>query len=248
MTRLHPRQIAQAAATAGQILTWNGTAWAPDDASGGGGGGGGTAYPLGSADEPPGSPSAYDDEFDGTTSVTWTAFGSPASNTVNSTRPGHLYLQASGTGSTLVGRVQTAPASFPFTVSTKVAGTTSRANYHRGGGLCFFPSGAISGGSSPVYFGVNHNAGARVARITYSGLSGYGGEAYEALGAKLAPVYLRAVFTSATAVSLQWSHDGWAWQVVEAPTLPFSVGQIGLACSEEGGGGLDVYFDWLRVT
>lgn len=199
-------------------------------------------------DTPPAVPNAKDDEFDGTSSVSWTQFGSPNTWNINSTLTGHAYLKASGSGGTLVGVVQAVP-SFPFTATVKLKGTTRRANFHRGGGLCFFPAGAISGVSAPVYYGLVHNTNFEIDRVKYSDLSTFGSQTQQYSG-PITPVYLRAIVNSATSVDLAFSQDGVGFVTHVAAYNPtFSIGQIGLANSEESAlGGVESWFEWFRVV
>ena len=76
-------------------------------------------------DAVPVSPSAYDDEFDGSSSASWANTPTAAvSTSINGTKPGALVITAAGSNSNLVGLVQTAPAT-PFTVETKIVGSIS---------------------------------------------------------------------------------------------------------------------------
>lgn len=223
--------------------------WEPTAPALVGSGGSGTTWSADSPDKPPATRSTYDDEFDGSTAPTWTAFGSPAVDVVHTNRPGHLHLRSAGTGSMLVGRVQAAPTTFPFTVKAKLASSTFRQNFQRGGGLCFFPAGAISLTSTPRYWGVVYDSGYKTSLITYADLDSFSSQVIGIPpSAPRGPFYFRAVFASATSVTCAWSEDGWAWYELAAQTLPWDIGQIGLACSEEATGGLDAYFDWFRVS
>jgi len=217
-----------------------------------GGSGGGSSYPLGNADALPAVPNAKDDEFDGTSTATWTATPTmAATNVVHTERPGHLKLRAAGTASTFVGRHQVAPATFPYTLITKVAGHTARLDFHRGGGILLYP--ATPTAASPlVYLGVLQDSpnlgGIGVARITNTSQGAFGSAVRAAFKVAEASTYFRVVMTSATAASLSFSSDGWAWRLLETLTVPFSVGAVGLGVTEEGGGGTDSFFDFFRVT
>jgi hypothetical protein len=240
--------------TSGQVLTKNSatdydTRWATPSA----GGGGGDGYQPGSADRPPTTPNAKDDEFDGTSSVTWTTTPTaPATMNANTTRESHLYLKAAGTAATFVGKYQPVPA-FPFTVTIKNAGSTGRANYHKNGGLLLLPSGAISSTSSAAYIGPGYNAqdgsGHCVFRWTGTVAGSFSAQSTPLRPLRLGGVYVRATFTSATSVTWSYSADGFAWLPGETYTVPFSVGNIGVAANEEAAlGGVEAYFDFFRVT
>lgn len=227
----------------------DGTAW-PTWATLGAGSGG--AYPPGSADAPPATANARDDEFNGTSAVTWSATPTaPTATNVNVTRPGHLYVRSAGPAGVYVGRYQSAPATFPYTVLTKVVGDTSRLNFHRGGGIILYPA-TPTASSGLVYFGKLYDApnlgGWGTARIHNTAEGTFGSIVRTGFPTAMGSLYLRAVLASATSVTLSYSLDGWAWRDLETYTVPFSVANIGLAITEEGGGGVDSYFDFFRVT
>lgn len=205
------------------------------------------------ADYPPASPNAKDDEYDGTSTVTWTNTPTAANaKDRNTTRPGHLYIKTSGSGANLVGEYQPIPASFPFTVTAKVVSTTGRANYHRAGGLVFYPATPTS--ASPcVYFGLVFNTtGIEITRVTYTDATTFGSQSTFAgvrTGTPAREIYLKAVFTSATSASLYYSTDGYAWILDATYTFPFTVANMGVAQSEETAlGGVEAYYKFFRVT
>ena len=134
-------QIAQSAATDGQVATWDDAAgiWVPMDPATGAGlptggatgqvltkqsgtdydadwetpSGGGSGYPPGSPDAPPTSPNAKDDEFDGSSSVTWTSTPTaPNAWDINTTSPDCAYWTANsgGASATYVGKYQSVPS------------------------------------------------------------------------------------------------------------------------------------------
>lgn len=230
--------------TNGQALVYNtaSSKWKPGTVAGG------SSYPLGSADAPPTSANAKDDEFDGTSSVTWSDTPTVAATvSSNSNRPGHLYLRASGSGAAYVGRLQPIPGSYPFTVVSKINGT-GRANFHRGGGLVLAPA-SPSGTSQILYLGNAYNSGLAAERITAQfGGSFVSQSSVIAMG--LVPIYLKMVVNSATSVTTYVSTDGWSWRLIESAFNPgFTPGTMGIVVSEEsGGGGVDVYADFFRVT
>lgn len=235
----------------GQVLKFNGTVWAPA-ADSTGTGGGGSGYPPGSADVPPAVANAKDDEFDGTSTATWIATPTaPNVANVNSTVPHGLYMKATGSGSTLVGRYQAAP-SFPFTITTKLTGTTARQNFMRGGGIILLPS-APTNASAATYFGPVYNStGIEFVRIAYTNMSTFGSQSTlvgPRWGVPAPQMYLRAVVTSATAVSFYASHDGRIWTPLNAGyTNPFSIANIGLGLSEEATGGCEARLEFFRVS
>lgn len=239
---------------AGVTVTDAGSGEATVTIPGGSGGGSGSSYPPGSADAPPVSPNAKDDEFDGTSSATWTATPvAPSVTDRNTTRPSHLYIKAAGSGSNLVGRHQPIPAAFPFTVTTKLASSTGRANFHRGGGIILLPA-APTAASPELYIGVVYNTnGVECVRVYYTNGTTFGNQSTfpgNRVGLPARPHYLRVVATSATSISTYMSTDGWAWVPIEVGyTVPFAIGRVGLGLSEETAlGGVEAFFDFFRVT
>lgn len=222
--------------------------------SGGGGGGGVSYYPPGSADVPPVSPNAKDDEFDGTSPVTWTATPTAAALwAVDTDRVSHLHLQAtSAQGSNAVGKVQATPST-PFTITTKLAGHNIRTNFSFAG-LLLAPSGTLTSSSLMVYFGPQFNSGSSnlAVRRGSNNLGGTGSfsETVAPVGWQaLMPPYLRAVVSSATSVDFLASFDGFAWATIQSGFNPgFTPGVMGLCASYNGGGTVDAYFDFFRVT
>lgn len=222
----------------------------------GGGTGGGSSYPLGSPDAPPAVPNAKDDEFDGTSSVSWTSTPTaPNAFDIDTTSRGCMYVKASGSGAAPVGKYQAVP-SFPFTITTKVF-STGRLSFHKAGGILLIPA-TPTGASSAVL--LSHtarsaaNAGIQRTAITLGGT--FASESTnpgplavvkgEAMGAR----YLRMKVNSATSIDCYCSADGRAWLPVETGFNPgFTPAFMGLGCSEENsGGGVEAYFEFFRVT
>lgn len=206
-------------------------------------------FPPPSADDAPASANAKDDEFDGTTSVTWTATPTAANVLdVNSTSPGELYVKASGSSSTYVGRHQPIPGAYPFTIITKVTATTGRANNHRAGGIILGPA-SPTGSSTLVYLGVAYNSANTVYRVLQTFGGTFSSQAGGAVVAAGAPLYLKMVCTSATSIATYWSGSGKLWSLIESGLNPgFTPGVMGLACSEEGGSGVEFTAAFFRVT
>lgn len=230
--------------------------WNDDLQGGGGGGGAGSSYPPGSADIPPASPNARDDEFDGTSTVTWTTTPvAPTATDRGVTRPGHLRIQQA-TEVGYVGRHQPVPTAYPYTITAKVAGTTQRANFNRGGGIILGPAAPTQ--TSPlVYVGPVFN------NSTSSGGLAYGHIAERILTkfdgtftsqtapwpAGAGPYYLRVRVNSATSVDTFLSTDGWAWVPWETGFNPgFTPGVMGLAIGAITTGGHEAFFDFFRVS
>lgn len=208
----------------------------------------GIAFPI---DSPPGSPNAKDDEFDGSSSVTWTTTPTaPNAWDINSTRAGFAYLKASGTGGVYVGKYQAVPASYPYTITAKVT-STARANNHRGGGIILAPA-SPTGASALYYFGSLYSSVAPryAARILGTFNGGFTSASGAVLSGSWTPIYIRVIVNSATSVTCQASADGVSWFTSEAAFNPgFTPAFMGLAANEESAlGGVESWFDWWRIT
>lgn len=197
---------------------------------------------------PPASPNVRDDEFDGTSSVTWTNTTTAASVwSINGTVPNRLYLKANA-GSPYQGKVQTVPGAYPYTITTRLNLTTGRANFNRAGGILLAPASAV--GTSNIYYaGIVYNSGLIAQRITAT----YAGSFVSQVGtAAVTPrdVFLRVVVTSATVVDSSWSYDGQIWVPIETAFNPgFAPATMGLCANDESsGGGVETVFDFFRVT
>jgi len=204
----------------------------------------------GNADAHPVTANSHDDEFDGSSTVTWSATPTAANaSNINTTRPGHLYLKASGSGAAYVGKVRAVPGSTPFTITAVLKGFTARANYHRGGGIILGPA-SPTGSSNLLYCGAAFNASIGVQRIVAQFGGTFGSQTSALLPNHWGPTYLKVVVNSSTSVDTFASVDGWAWLPIETAFNPgFTPGVMGLACNEENsGGGQESYFDWFRVT
>lgn len=208
-------------------------------------GGGVTAFPPGSADVHPTNPNAKDDEFDSATTLLSIATPTAAAAADSNTRPSHLHLKASGTGAAYVGLYQAVPGAYPYTITTKLAGSTARANYQRGGGIILLPAAPTN--ATNIYY-----AG-RIVTSHQRVLAQAGGTFVSQSVAGLAVPdvsYFRVKVNSATSVDFLASTDGWAWYTVEAGFNPgFTPAFMGLAINDETAAvGVDAYFDFFRVT
>lgn len=223
------------------------------------GGGGGSAYKLGDADAPPASPNAKDDEFDGTSSVTW-ANGpyAPTAWDINSTRPGHGVLRANGL-TNLVAKYQAVPGSYPYTLTAKIAGSNA-SGANQAVALLLAPASPAT--SSPVVL-LGFQIGSTdvfIQRLLWSnhstsftsGTRGVGLPITSGGGPlrhPIAPLYARMVVASATSVKTQLSWDGWNWVTLDSALNPgFTPGVMGVGVSEFGTADLTAHFDWFRVT
>jgi hypothetical protein len=212
-----------------------------------------SGYQPGSADVPPSVPNAQDDEFNTTSTATWTATPTaPATWNVDADRQSNLHLRSSGS-TALVGRYQAVPASYPYTITAKLEGTSARSNFHRGGGIFIAPA-SPTGASAAIYLGALWDTSigqpyfARLSETlggTFSSVSGSRFMLFRESGS-----YLKMTVNSATSVDLDVSGDGYSWMRVETGLNPgFTPGVMGICASEDSvGGGVDAYFDWFRVN
>jgi hypothetical protein len=241
--------IIPAGGTSGQVLAKNSgtdydTHWVAAS-----GGGSGTGYPPGSADIPPVSPNAKDDEFDGTSTVTWTSTPTaPNAWDINTTRAHHAYLKASGSGAALVGKYQAVPASYPYTITAKVT-STGRSNYHRTGGI-FVAAASPTGSSNAVYLGGEFSTSMQSGRILQTLGGTYTSQTIGYLINHFAPLYMKMKVNSATSIDMWVSVDGYSWMRVETAYNPgFTPGVMGMICNEESaGGGVEAFYDFFRIT
>jgi hypothetical protein len=218
--------------------------------------GGSTAatYQPGSADKPPTTPNVRDDEFDGSSSVTWTTTPTaPATWDVNTIRAHHAYIKAtSAQGSNAVGKVQAVPGAYPFTFTTK-AMVNLGTNFSFAG-LLLAPAGALSGTSLMVYFGPQFNSGSSslAVRRGSNNLAGTGSFSQTVSTTflnQIAAWYLRITVNSATSIDLLASGDGYSWTPIQTAFNPgFTPGAMGLCASYNSGATVDAYFDFFRVT
>jgi hypothetical protein len=233
--------------TTGQVLAKNSgadydTGWATPS-------GGGSAYPLGSADQPPTSPNAKDDEFDGTSSVTWSNTPTPPTSwDINTTRPGHAYLKPPA-GTTYSGKVQAVPGAYPFTITAKFI-STGRAANNRRGGIILAP--AVPTGTSNIwYVGGNYSSGLGGAitgrlKATYAGtyISDPGVFPFDGWWG---PYYVKVKVNSATSIDSWISLDGYAWVPVEAGANPgFTPDTMGIAATSDGATP-ELFCDFFRI-
>lgn len=212
-------------------------------------GGSGSSYPPGSADKPPASPNGKDDEFDGTSSVTWTSSPTaPNAFDINTSRESHMYLKASGSGAAYVGKYQAVPGSYPYTITTKVS-TTARGNFQRGGGIILAPT-TPTGTSNIVYVGSLYNNARVVERIIAQFGGAFVSQTSAILSGYWGPVYLKLTVNSATSMSSWGSTDGYNWIPIETAVNPgFTPAYMGLALNDETlAAGCEAWSDFFRIT
>lgn len=205
---------------------------------------------VGPASFEPASPNAKDDEFDGTSTVTWTTTPT-APTTMNITdRPGALRIVGNGTGAAYVGELQPVPASYPYTITAKVLTSSIRGGNCRGGGIIL--TNGVVGGSSVCYFGhvLSTFVSTWAVKGTLAGSWGGGGSAWG--NGQRTNTHFKVVVLDSTTIDCFVSWDGTSWFKVETAfvtgfTTPT---HMGLAVTDEsnGTGGCDAYFDFFRVT
>jgi hypothetical protein len=214
-------------------------------------GAGGSGYPPGSFDVKPVAPHVKDDEFDGSSAVVWTSTPTaPTAWDIDTTREDHAYLKAAGVGSTIVGKYQAIPAT-PFTVVAKLAGTTHRSNYHRGGEILLIQNGAVGAGSAMVGVGAVYVDAYRVHREYRTNFATWNNDVNVDIRAPLTPLYFKVIVNAAAnGIDCYWSPDGWAWRPVQVGYgVPFTIGYVGLGCNEESaGGGVETFWDFIRFS
>lgn len=215
----------------------------------------GYGYPAGSADRPPTSANAKDDEFDGTSSVSWSSTPTaPAAWDINTSRPHHAYLKASGTAAAYVGKLQATPGSYPYTVTAKLSSATIRARYQR---ACLILSPASPTGTTSFCGVISmwnpDQAGSAGGFSASRQTAQFGGTFGSIAGATFlgaGALYMRLVVNSATSVDFYASTDGWSWVPLQTGLNPgFTPALMGLAVNDESANsGVEAYFDFFRVT
>lgn len=203
-------------------------------------------------DEPPGTPDAFDDEFDDSTSLSdWTAFGTGtlATEDVDTTVPGRLYLaMTAGADSNPTGRYKAISTTGTYLV--KIGATSGRENYHRCGCVYILPAGAITGSSPCLILGWVYAGSLNVELDRHSALATYQDQPFQGgVWGRLPALYARIAFASATSVTVDYSPDGIVWaRAVTAYNPGWNMDKIGYGVSKENGGstGFEVTFDYFR--
>lgn len=242
--RFDLRLLAQSGATNGQVPVWDDTAklWTP-----GAGGGGGSSWPPGSPDKPPASPNPKDDEFNGTSTVTWSNTPTAATTAdVNSTISDAAYLRSNGLGASWVGKLQPVPA-FPFTITTKLQ-TNMRGNFQQTG-IVLAPTGTLTTASAIAHIGYLFS-GSRIIRRDRTTFAGsFVNNSATAHSGWQGPMYLKITVNSATSVTWWCSPDGKLWILGETAYNPgFTPGYMGYVVAENGTADVAGYFEFFRIT
>lgn len=203
----------------------------------------------------PTTPNSKDDEFNGSSTVTWTATPSAATTDINTSRPSHLRVYRA-TDAGYSGLVQAVPAAYPYTITAKVSGSNMRTNYNRGGGIILGPAAPVAA-SSMVYVGSVYNdngsaGGHSAALIGERILTKFDGTFVSQSSPFVfgsGPHYMRVKVNSATSIDTSFSRDGWTWAPWETGFNPgFTPGVMGLAIGAVTTDGLESYFDFFRLS
>jgi hypothetical protein len=147
----------------------------------------------------------------------------------------------------LIGVVQAAPGSFPYTITFKLASRGAPVNYHRHGGIIL--SNGLTSGSSVWYVGqVWDNQ-----QKWWAGNQSYAGAFYSSPGSHTGrgeAKYGRVVVTSASSATAYFTEDGYVWVTLVTFNPGFTPTHMGLACSQESSGSIPIEatFGFFRVT
>jgi hypothetical protein len=193
----------------------------------------------------PGSPSAYDEEFDAALSG-WTMLGSPGTFDTSSVKS-HLHLAVSAPGAFQVHGGYKACPSFPFTVTARLTDYRNDANYQHHALMLtdstptkLFTWGPVfqSSEGTPEMIALNWNS--RTSR----------GPGIEYPGTRQLPGYIAMVVNSSTSVDLWFSLRGLVWVQQAAAWNPgFTVANVGIAVTgNDGDVACDMVVDWLRFV
>lgn len=218
--------------------------------AGTGGGGGSGGWPPGSIHALPGSPNAFDAEFDSSDLTAWTAYGTALdTEDADTTREHYLYIKRAAHTATISGRYKA--VTIPGTYVGHIGWSTGRANYHRAGGFAILPTGAITSTSPCVYVGWGFNGQPNIAIFRHSQLAVWQNDIVTInLGFYPPNAYVRLTFASATSLKAEWSLDGYAWREFVSGYNPgWNMDKIGWAMSSEGGTvPLECSYDFIRRT
>lgn len=204
---------------------------------------------LGPGMQPPASPNAKDDEFDGSSSVTWTDTPTaPATKLINDAdAPGCAILVSTASTPAIQGIHQPVPGSYPYTMTTRVADHNGFQDYALSG--LFIAPASPTGSSAVMLWCWNHNSATRIDRWTGTLAGSFSSESMRQTR-RDAPMFFRMVVNSATSVDLLYSSNGRVWGTHVAAHNPgFTPGVMGIATSSGSNAITNpAMFDFFRVT
>lgn len=210
----------------------------------------GIARVLGPGMTPPASPNVKDDEFDGTSSVTWTDTPTaPATKLINDAdAPGCAIFVSTASTQAIQGIHQPVPGAYPYTITTRVADHAGFQNYALEG--LFIAPASPTGASNVMLWCWAYNGGTRFDRWSGTLAGSFFNETVRVVAGRDAPMFFRMVVNSATSVDLLYSSNGRVWiTFVSAYNPGFTPGVMGIAVSSGNNAIVTSgVFDFFRVT
>jgi len=197
---------------------------------------------AGIADVVPGSPSAYDDEFDAYAG--WTQLGSLDTVDVT-TQPSHLRIKDDMAAVGVVGVYKAIP-SMPFTVTAKISDLTLATNNQFAGIILTETSPGKVNSFGPVVNASTHT----YSMYRWTNLTTYSTVVQANILGWDRHRYLRVVVASSTDVSFYVSVNGMVWKTIFAATDSLiTIANVGLCIGDLGAHPVnEAYFDWIRFT
>lgn len=202
---------------------------------------------AGSPDQIPSSPSAFDDEFD-TTSTFTSVLGTLDTNNTTDVSS-HLHILKTASGAFQLHGVYKAIPSMPFTVTMKLVEQSWDATYQRFGLMLLesgpgkiFEYGTMywSAGQPNLGYGIWASRTSRTSFSDASTIATWGNS----------PLYLRLIVTSSTSVTRQISKNGFVYNTIGTAINPgFTIASVGLVVTgEDTSLTIDGYCDWVRFS
>ncbi len=204
-------------------------------------------------DRVPASPNAKDDEFDALSG--WTTLGTLDVSNVTDFAS-HLHLKRTSSAANVDGIYKTAP-SMPFTVTAKIsaANLNNGAAGHRSVGILLADSTPTALALVEFNFasGGNYNISIRkwTNRTTFSSSLNDISIFPNSMALPPIPFYIRAIVTSSTSLTNNWSLDGKLWTPAATVNPGISFANVGLSvsCPVDGSGNtVEGLFDWIRFS